>query len=278
MKYFYAVIHCNSPQTADKLYSEYNGYEFEQSNLRLNLSFIPDSLTFPQEVKETATEVPADYVFKTPGQLNRALNHTHVRLTWDETDPKRLRKFQKIMQRDADDDDEAYREFIASHSESEQEEEDDDRDKIEEYRQKLLGGLSSTKVEDDDSGQEQLDVKFNVGFGEDIGKRVAKEKKEREEQEEEGAWEKYQRRKKEKKREKKEKLRELKEKRKNAVDDEEEDGVDSKKKKQAELELLVGKKNNGMLSGEFKANVRDARFEAVLKDKSFAIDPTHKNF
>jgi hypothetical protein len=93
MKYFYAVVHCNSKHTAERLYNEYNEYEFELSNIRLNLSFIADDLKFPQEVKEVATHLPADYQFKVGNALNRALNHTKVKLTWDETDPKRLRKF-----------------------------------------------------------------------------------------------------------------------------------------------------------------------------------------
>jgi len=33
-----------------------------------------------------------------------------------------------------------------------------------------------------------LDVKFNIGFGEDIGKKLVKEKEEREEKEQEGGW------------------------------------------------------------------------------------------
>ena len=75
-------------------------------------------------------------------------------------------------------DDEVYREFLASHSESEAESDDEmNTDKIEEYRRKLLGGLSSAKVDDKrdlqaDSDADELDVKFNVGFGEDIGKKV----------------------------------------------------------------------------------------------------------
>jgi hypothetical protein len=146
MKYFYAVIYCNSTTTAEKIYNEYNNYEFELSNIRLNLAFIPDSLIFPQEVKEVATSVPGEYEFKAFNKLNKALNHTKVNLTWDETDPKRLRKFQKIMEQDPDDD-EAYREFLASQSESEAEEDEEmDRDKIEEYRQKLLGSLSTSNT------------------------------------------------------------------------------------------------------------------------------------
>jgi len=50
------------------------------------------------------------------------------------------------------------------------------------------------------------------------------------------------------------------------------------KKKTAELELLIGQKNNGRLDGEFKANISDKRFDAVLEDKAFAIDPTNRNF
>lgn len=55
MRYFYAVIHCNSTQTAEKIYSEYNNYDFELSNISLALSFISDELVFPQQLKESAS-------------------------------------------------------------------------------------------------------------------------------------------------------------------------------------------------------------------------------
>jgi hypothetical protein len=93
LRYFYAVIHCNSKKTAEILANEYNNYEFELSNIRLSLSHISDDLKFPQKPKEMASEVPPDYEFKTAQYLNRALNHTKVKLTWDEPDPKRLLKF-----------------------------------------------------------------------------------------------------------------------------------------------------------------------------------------
>jgi hypothetical protein len=89
MKYFYAVIYCSSKKTAQKLYDEYNGFEFELSNLKLNLSFIADDLKFPQKVKEVATEVPAGYQFRGAHSLTKALNHTNVKMTWDQDDPKR---------------------------------------------------------------------------------------------------------------------------------------------------------------------------------------------
>lgn len=222
MKYFYAIIYCNSPKTCDKIYSEYNGYEFELSSLKLNLSYVADDLKFPQEVKEVATEVPPGYQFRAFNQLNRAQSHTQVRLTWDETDPKRLRKFQKIMADAAnrdDVDDDAYKEFLASHSESEASEgEEMDKDKIEEYRRKLLGGLSTSNdglkksnlQAEEDSDEDKLDIKFNVGFGEDVGKKILTEKKQKKEENDETAWESYQRKRKEKKKDKKQKAKEHK--------------------------------------------------------------------
>ncbi len=118
-----------------------------------------------------------------------------------------------------------------------------------------------------------MDIKFNVGFGEDLGKKVLKDKKKREEEEDETAWEKYQRKKKEKKKEKKAKAKQEKDDKKKIGTSEVED-----KKKTAELELLIGMKNNGRFEGEFKANTKDKRFDAVIKDKAFAIDPTNKNY
>jgi len=161
-------------------------------------------------VKESATELPDDYTFKNSTSLNRALNHTSVKLTWDETDPKRLKKFQKIMDTDPDKlDEDAYKEFLASGTEDEEElEEDDiakDQDKIDEYRRKLLGALSENKAdpfrkrnlqasdeeEGDSDDDKELDIKFNVGFGEDVGQKLLKQKKDKSEQDADTAWESY---------------------------------------------------------------------------------------
>jgi len=47
MKYFYAVVTCDSAKTAETIYNEFNGYEFELSSIKLKMSFVADSLTFP---------------------------------------------------------------------------------------------------------------------------------------------------------------------------------------------------------------------------------------
>ena len=282
MKYFYAVIYCNTVETARKLYDEYNDYEFELSNIRLNLSFIADDLVFPQDAKETATELPPGYEFKAANSLTRALNHTQVKLTWDETDPKRLRKFQKLMEQNPDHiDEDEYREFLASGTEDEaSNEESRDQAQIENYRKLLLGSLSGETTDNpkkdrdlqvshaDD--EEALDIKFNAGFGEDIGKEIIKKKKKEREERGDSAWEAYQRKRKEKKKEKKEKQKKQKQRK-------HEEEVDETKA--AELELLVAQKHQGAKDkSSIQANVEDSRFKAVFKDKEYAIDPTSKNF
>lgn len=82
MKYYYAIVYCNSAKTAKKIFKEYNGYELELTNIKLNISFVDDNLKFPQEIKEEADEVPAGYSFD-PSKVSRALNHSTVKLTWD---------------------------------------------------------------------------------------------------------------------------------------------------------------------------------------------------
>ena len=46
MKYYYAIVHCDSSKTALSLYDEYNGYEFENSNIKLLMSLVPNDIVF----------------------------------------------------------------------------------------------------------------------------------------------------------------------------------------------------------------------------------------
>ena len=47
MKYYYAVIHCNTKKTANRLIEENQGLEFELTNIKLNMSCVADDLEFP---------------------------------------------------------------------------------------------------------------------------------------------------------------------------------------------------------------------------------------
>jgi len=208
MKYFYGVVHCNNKKTAAKIYKDYQGFEFELTNIRLNLSFIDDALTFPQKIKEEADEVPPGYSFNS-SKVSRALNHSTVKLSWDQNDPKRQAKlannYKAIMKKNLNQDDyadmseeeRAYKDLIAPASDDESDVSDDGRDdsdnsekrnqnqeRIDKMRQKLLSGLSNEtqakshrKAKDsDDEQEEELEVNFGIGFGGDIGKSLLEKK------------------------------------------------------------------------------------------------------
>lgn len=126
MKYYYAVVHCNSSQTANAIFKENQGMEFELTNLRLSLSFVDDELDFPQKPREEAFEIPPNYAFDST-RISRALNHTSVRLTWDQDDPRRKSKlnanYRALMKKkdhevNLSDEDAAYAGLIAGSSDS----------------------------------------------------------------------------------------------------------------------------------------------------------------
>uniref|UniRef100_W5NGB6 ESF1, nucleolar pre-rRNA processing protein, homolog (S. cerevisiae) n=1 Tax=Lepisosteus oculatus TaxID=7918 RepID=W5NGB6_LEPOC len=117
MRYFYAVVECDSPETAAKIYEECDGFEYESSCSVVDLRFIPDDITFDEQPKDVASDV--DLASYTPKYFSStAVATSKVELTWDETDHERVtmlnRKFKKDEIMDMD-----FQAYLASSSEEE---------------------------------------------------------------------------------------------------------------------------------------------------------------
>ena len=185
MKYFYAVVTCNARKTANRIIDEYQGFELELTNLRLNLALVPDELVFEQKQREECAQMPENYSFMA-SKVSRALNHSTVKLSWDQTDPKKqARLLASFKQRQGgkkqpEIDASEYADLIAgSDEESEYGDEasvdsEANQARIDAMRQKLLGGLSEDTGRNKDLGSDgdELDVNFGIGFGEDIGEKL----------------------------------------------------------------------------------------------------------
>ncbi|KAM6971982.1 ESF1 homolog [Aplochiton taeniatus] len=139
LKYFYAVVECDSHETALKIYEECDGFEYESSCSVLDLRFIPDDETFDEEPKDVATDI--DLSTYTPKLFtSTAAATSKVELTWDETDHERVtalsRKFNKdeLLQMD-------FNAYLASSSDEEGEdvgtlpEEPEEEDKLSEEKE-----------------------------------------------------------------------------------------------------------------------------------------------
>ncbi|XP_009954050.1 PREDICTED: ESF1 homolog, partial [Leptosomus discolor] len=119
LKYFYAVVECDSPETANKIYEECDGLEFESSCSFIDLRFIPDNVTFDDKPKDEASEVNIA-VYKPKYFTSAAMGTSKVDITWDETDHERVmslnRTFKKEELLDMD-----FQAYLASSSEEEEE-------------------------------------------------------------------------------------------------------------------------------------------------------------
>ncbi|KAI3767825.1 hypothetical protein L2E82_18252 [Cichorium intybus] len=200
LRYYFAVVVCDSVATADYIYKSCDGIEFERSSNKLDLRFIPDSMEFKHPARDVATEAPADYEgvdFQT-----RALQQSKIDLTWDENEPKRSKKLKKKINADKESeyvkDELQLKEFIAS-SESESDEDENNnnpikRQKTDAYRALLQSGDNSDSDEDNDNTGMEMEVTFNTGL-EDLSKKILEKK----DKKSETVWDAYLRKKKEKK-------------------------------------------------------------------------------
>ncbi|CEP16586.1 hypothetical protein [Parasitella parasitica] len=199
LKYYYAVIDCDSAQTAKAIYKSCDNTEYESSANFFDLRYIPQDMSFDDEPKDTATVAPEGYQptkFKTD-----ALQRTKVSLTWDEDDVDRF----QITRRDFTQDDIKDLDFDVYLASSDDDDDDEDVDALREKYRKLLSNTNKQsayedKVEEEDEDGD-MEITFTPGLSEVAGALVSK--KNEDEPQEETSIEKYMRKQKEKRQAKK---------------------------------------------------------------------------
>lgn len=150
LKYFYAVVECDSADTAQVIYNELDGMEYESSSTSLDIRFIPDDMDFDDvKLKEECTAMPKTVEYEAPSFINTALQQSKVKLTWDEDDVHRKNALDKAFEVNNEDDLKVY---LASSSEEEESDVEIDEnmqesDKINKYKD-LLKSLDDDKDDD----------------------------------------------------------------------------------------------------------------------------------
>lgn len=211
LRYYFAVIECDSSATSNYLYKACDGVEFERTSNVLDLRFIPDDMEFDHPPRDVATEVPTNYL--APDFHTRALQHSKVNIAWDDDEPLRVktlhRKFDPDQLNEMD-----FKAYLASDDEVSDGDDDDDDDDSQEngedgenkkkglrekYRALLLesGDPSEGREDNDDK---DMEITFNTGL-EDLSKRILEKSKKN--NSEETVWEAYLRKRSEKRKAKK---------------------------------------------------------------------------
>lgn len=184
LKYYYAVVDCDSPETANRIYTECDGLEYESSATKIDLRFIPDGTEFENTPKEVCEKIPERYqprFFTTT-----ALQQAKVELTWDETNPERLEVAKKLTSGKIDDvTDQDLQAYLASSSGEETDDErtafsqaDDSKNPIDKYRA-LLQDIE--QAENDKQKDVQMEITWGLNLKENAKKLVKKKLEDKEE-------------------------------------------------------------------------------------------------
>lgn len=315
LKYYFAVVECDSVSTAIKIYQDLDGFEVETTGTVLDLRFIPDDVTFNDRptLDQPLKKLPKSYQAK-KNITNITLRTSSSRLTWDEDEPTRISTLNRKDFTDVDY--HTLNQFLASESDSEISEEDVKLSKKE--RKKLYKKLanagnskSNSTIESiEESGEDEQNEDQNEGitisFDTDLEKQakdLLRNQKEKKRKENETPWETKERQRKElKKKEKRERKKLFKKKEVDALEkmaqgpDEEvtnqlkglvENPLDPNSnmkgfniQRDLNREMTRRKQKKEIKDDtEFTVDLSDSRFrDRLLADPEFTLDPTNKKF
>ncbi|XP_065201552.1 ESF1 homolog [Planococcus citri] len=159
LKYYYAIATFDSPETADYVYTNCNGVEYESSGVRLDLRFVDDDTTFDQEPKDICKSTDNYENYQPRFFTNTALQQAKVELTWDETDPKRVEFTQKINEaaKNGEINDSDLEDYVALSSSGEDNDDDDDDDESNGEERTFEAIMSSGSSENESENSDNED-------------------------------------------------------------------------------------------------------------------------
>ena len=310
LRYYYAVVYCSDIRTAESIYQNCDGTEYESTANVFDLRYVPDGMEMDDDPRDECTSLPKNYK---PAQFSTdALQHSKVKLTWDETPADRVEISKRAFtQKEIEEMD--FKAYLASDSEESEVEHDD------QVKNKLKAlVMDSVKVgqkslfdqkEDEDDNEADMEITFTPGLDES-GQQDTNDN------EEESTIDKIRRKEKERRKKRKDRVKELKKESEAKLKEnlkkkkDTSHSIDDDKKK-GELELLMLDENEGestinnkahfnmneilksekekskkakyqnkekIVDDEFTPDVNDPRFKEVFEDHDFAIDPTQPEF
>ncbi|CAH1160070.1 unnamed protein product [Phaedon cochleariae] len=181
LKYYYAVISFDNAISANKIYTECDGMEYESSSIKIDLRFIPDDMQFDDEPKEICDKLPEVNKYQPRFFTTTALQQAKVDLTWDETNPDRIELTQKLSSGKIDNISKAdLQNYLASSSGSEESESDVENAPTEgSDGENGIGTIDKYKallqeIEDDEKSKKNKDVEMEISWGIDLKEKTEK--------------------------------------------------------------------------------------------------------
>ncbi|CAG8661603.1 1635_t:CDS:2, partial [Paraglomus occultum] len=145
LKYYYAIVDCDTVKTARAIYEQCDGTEFERSSNFFDLRFVPDGVEFNDVPREVDECYEAPDVYKPIDFTTNVLQHSRAKLTWDADDPDRVRLTRHSFTKD-DIDNMDFKIYLASTDE----ESEGDNDGIKQKYKNLLAEIEEEKEVDED--------------------------------------------------------------------------------------------------------------------------------
>lgn len=316
LRYYYAVVHCDSVATAKNIYDNCDGSEYESTANTFDLRYVPEDMEFDdQDAKDQCDKIPASY---RPDStfVTDALQHSKVKLTWDQTPKERTTLSSRLFsQKEIDDMD--FKAYLASDSEDSEAE---GAELLKDKYKNLLGGKFSFDKGNELEEDVDMEITFNPGLDENKVEEKAEEPKEestidaykrKEKERRARRLEKFKEKQADNEAEKEEKPEKSKGKKDKKKKNKKHEPVDEKSKAELELLLMDDDKDQGqdksehfdmrdilkaekdkkkkknkknkkydteMVQDGFTPDLNDDRFKEIFESHDYAIDPTSSEF